>query len=254
MVAIRAALGQSKVSIADSGAFMNRIILSGVVLLTACAQSAPEPARRYIPYDGYGSQMPRVAAGYSVARGERAAEIAVGDIGAALDAFLAPSGNDLILLPNRLDKSRLDFSIDSLAVMDEWLRDIHTINRLQADTGRAGEALLSDGRGDNSVMFAGLYLGEVVRANSSLEWHWQRFDTFVAANPVFTEHYGYESGLDSFVLVGPQGVATPINTALKRILFGKEESLQFIGEFLSQPVDIEAAMSGPDFYGLDAIQ
>ncbi|WP_300378902.1 hypothetical protein [Henriciella sp.] len=172
----------------------------------------------------------------------------------ALDEFLSPAGNSLILLPNRLDKSKLDFSLESLDEMDAWLRDIHTINRLQAEEGKAGESLISDGRGDNSVMFAGLYLGEVIRANSDMDWRWERFDRFISDNPYFTEHYGYEPGLDSFVLVGPQGVATPINTALKRVLFGQEENLHFIGSFLVSPVDLEAATSGYDFYGLDRIR
>ncbi|MGB3624189.1 MAG: hypothetical protein WA989_00075 [Henriciella sp.] len=180
--------------------------------------------------------------------------IEVADIGPSLDQFLSPQGDTLILLPNRLERQQLDFSLESLKVMDRWLKDIHTINRLQAETGRAGEALISDGRGDNSVMFAGLYLGEVIRANSDLSWQWERFDHFIAANPYFVEHYGLDAGLDSFVLVGPQGVATPINTALKRVLFGKEESLHFIGSLLVDPVDLQAAVSGQIFYGLTDIQ
>ena len=233
---------------------MFRLTVASVVFLASCASAPATQKPRYIAYDGYGDGMPTILPSYAVIRSGVADNLAVSDIGEALDEFLAPAGDRLILLPNRLDKSRLDFSLDSLSVMDDWLRDIHTINKLQADSGRAGESLISDGRGDNSVMFAGLYLGEVVRANSSVDWRWERFDRFIDANPAFTEHFGHEAGLDSFVLAGPQGVATPINTALKRVLFGKEENLQFIGEFLSQPVDLEAAMSGPDFYGMDRVQ
>jgi hypothetical protein len=230
------------------------------VFLGACStQAKPEPY--WIPYNGYGQTLPIGAqatvsvfgatAGQTVAS---SSDVAVSDIGPSLDAFLAPSGDELILLPNRLDKRHLDFSLESLKIMDRWLNDIHTINKLQADQGRAGESLVSDGRGDNSVMFAGLYLGEVIRANSSLNWNWQRFDSFLSANPYFVEHYGVEPGLDSFVLVGPQGVATPINTALKRVLMGKEESLHFIGTLLVEPVDLETAVSGQNFYGLSNIR
>lgn len=177
--------------------------------------------------------------------------IEVADIDDALAKFFGPQGHELILLPNRLDRTQLDYSMDSLHVIDRWLLDIHTINQLQGDKGRAGEILVFDGRGDNSVTFAGLYLGQVIRANAEVDWHWQRFDVFLAANPVFAEHYGQESGLDSFVLVGPQGATTPINTALKRVLYGKEESLHFIAQLLSKEVDLDKAMSGQDLLGMD---
>ncbi|MEM5517527.1 hypothetical protein WNY37_11240 [Henriciella sp. AS95] len=239
---------------------MARWFIIIALLLGGCAaEKQPEPY--LIPYNGYGpgaakivrSGQPTGQSGHAPAAWS-AGDVTVSNIDLALDTFLSPAGDELILLPNRLHKSQLDFSLESLKVVDDWLKDIHTINRLQADQGRAGESLISDGRGDNSVMFAGLYLGEVIRANSDLEWTWQRFDTFIAANPYFSEHYGFDPGLDSFVLVGPQGVATPINTALKRVLVGKEESLHFIGMLLMNPVDLESAVSGQNFFGLTDIR
>jgi len=187
----------------------------------------------------------------AMAAGTIAPSVQVADISDALAQFMGPEGSGLILLPNRLDRSKLDYSLSSLHEIDRWLADIHTINKLQADMGHAGEILTFDGRGDNSVIFAGLYLGQVVRANSDLDWQWQRFDTFLQANPVYSEHYGLTPGLDAFVLVGPQGAATPINTALKRVVHGKEESVHFIGNFLINEVDLDAAMSGQNLLGMD---
>lgn len=204
-----------------------------ILMLAACA-STPAPGRAIVS-----------------ANQQAAPAVQVANISDALDRFMSAEGDRLILLPNRLDRSKLDYSMDSLLVIDRWLADIHTINRLQSETGRAGEILVFDGRGDNSVMFAGLYLGQVIRANSELSWQWERFDTFLTANPVFAEHYGRDPGLDTFVLVGPQGAATPINTALKRVLYGKEESVHFIGQWLSKEVDLEKAMSSRDLMGMD---
>ncbi len=236
---------------------MARLWLILGFLLTACATPS-KPTPYYIPYDGYGATAyePGFSRGEVIGRddGVYASSLEVRDIGPALDRFMSPEGDRLILLPNRLDRSKLDFSIESMKTVDSWLKDVHTINRLQASEGKAGESLIADGRGDNTVMFAGLYLGEVIRANSDLDWRWERFDRFMAANPYFTEHYGFDPGLDSFVLVGPQGVATPINTALKRVLNGKEESLHYIATLLVNPVDLEAAVSGQDFYGLTDIR
>ena len=180
-----------------------------------------------------------------------AAAVRVENIASALDRFLSTEGDQLILLPNRLDKTKLDYSMESLHVIDRWLADIHTINRLQSGVGGAGETLVLDGRGDNSVMFAGLYMGQVVRAHSEIPWVWQPFETFLSANPVFAEHYGREAELDTFVLVGPQGAATPINTALKRVVHGKDESVYFIAQLLLKEVDLEKAMSSRDLLGMD---
>tara|TARA_Y100001947_G_scaffold131296_1_gene117201 strand:+ start:2053 stop:2766 length:714 start_codon:yes stop_codon:yes gene_type:complete len=228
----------------------------GCLALASCASPA-KPTPYYIPYDGYGASasFSGFSRGEVIGRddGRYAASLSVSDIGPGLDRFMSPQADGLILLPNRLDRSKLDYSIESLKTIDEWLKDVHTVNRLQAAEGRAGESLIADGRGDNTVTFAGLYLGEVIRANSHLDWRWERFDRFMAANPYFTEHYGFDPGLDSFVLVGPQGVATPINTALKRILNGQEESLHYIGTLLLDPIDLDAAVSGHDFYGLTDI-
>lgn len=212
---------------------MIRVGLSALIFLTAACASATHQGER------------------AIVSADPVAQISVSDIGAALEQFMGEEGDGLILLPNRLDRSQLDYSLESLKSVDRWLADIHTINKLQGDSGKAGEILVFDGRGDNSVIFAGLYLGQVIRANSELNWQWQRFDTFLAANPVFAEHYGRDPGLDTFVLVGPQGAATPINTALKRVLYGKEESVHFIAEWLLTEVDLDAAMSGQNLLGLD---
>ncbi len=219
---------------------MSRFWLLSVVLLASCASlSVPEEAEA-------------VEADIPPALEESAAPaIDVADITEAMSQFMAPDADALILLPNKLDRSKLDFSIESLQEIDSWLANIHTINKIQAGTGRAGEFLMMDGRGDNSVTFAGLYLGQVIRANSELAWKWERFDTFLKANPTFAEHYGRNPGLDSFVLVGPQGVATPINTALKRVIHGKEESVHYIGQLLLNEVDLKQAVSGQNLLGMD---
>jgi hypothetical protein len=172
------------------------------------------------------------------------------DIDQALNAFLAPEGDALILLPHRLDKNKLDFSVESLAEIDDWLQAIHTINRLEAGDGRPGQFFTLDGRGDNSVTFAALYLGEVVRQNSRQVWVWQPFDVFVANNPDHATQLGGDAGFDAYVLVSAQGVATPGNAALKRVLNGPIDSLRYIATFLIVPVDIDAAIRGTDFTAL----
>ncbi|MEM7640529.1 MAG: hypothetical protein AAF269_15845 [Pseudomonadota bacterium] len=217
---------------------LSRFVMGAAAIALAGCASAPAKDRIYLSPNGAVSQPPL-------------GSVDVAGIDDALAQFLSAESDHLILLPNRLDRSQLDFSLESLLVIDKWLADIHTVNRLQSETGKAGESLVMDGRGDNSVILAGLYLGQTIRANSRLNWHWERFDTFLAANPTFAEHYGRAPGLDLFVLAGPQGAATPINTALKRVVHGKEESVHFIGNFLINEVDLDAATTGQDLLGMD---
>ena len=218
---------------------MSRFWFILVVALAGCANTGTSntPATR--------------DSGQAILDGAIAPTVKVADIDDALAQFMGPEGGSLILLSNRFDRSKLDYSIESLLEIDSWLADVHTINKLQAGTGRAGEILMMDGRGDNSVTFAGLYLGQVIRANSDLNWQWERFDTFLQSNPTFAEHYGLNPGLDTFVLVGPQGVATPINTALKRVISGKEESVHYIGQLLMNEIDLEEALSGQNLLDMD---
>jgi len=218
---------------------MSRFWLVLAVLVAGCASNVSEQGT-------YGQSSER-----AVSVEADAPVVTVSDISGALAQFMGPEGDRLLLLPNRLDRSKLDYSVESLKVIDKWLANVHTINKLQAGEGKAGEMLMMDGRGDNSVTFAGLYMGEVVRANSDLDWKWERFDLFLQANPYFAEHYGTAAGLDTFVLVGPQGVATPINTALKRVVQGKEESVHYIATLLMQEVDLREALSGQDLMGFD---
>ncbi|MEM1086486.1 MAG: hypothetical protein AAGH90_02060 [Pseudomonadota bacterium] len=230
---------------------MSRFWLLSVVLLASCANSVtPEtrvvyPDGRIIAPSSDVSAVSQPTFGPARLAGEAA------DIDGALETYLSPEGDRLILLPNRLDKTQLDYSIESLKEIDRWLADIHTVNKLEADVGSAGESLMRDGRGDNSVKFAGMYLGEVIRANSSLTWNWERFDRLLQANPAFAEHYGTDPGFDTFVLVGPQGVATPINTALKRVVHGREESVHYIGTLLLEEIDMQKALSGQNLMDLD---
>ena len=165
------------------------------------------------------------------------------DIGEALDTFLASDGDALLLQPDALDKDKLDFSMESLTAIDSWLNAIYEANRLEAVDSVVGETFMLDGRGDNSVIFAGLYLGEVIRQNAEQDWSWQPFDVFMSNNPAHAEYFGPSAGFDEYVLVSNQGVATPINAALKRVLNGPIDSVHYIATFLSAPIDIDKALT-----------
>lgn len=167
-------------------------------------------------------------------------------IDTTMEDLLGDDRDELLLAADTLNLTRLDYSLESLDHIDEWLEVVHQVNLAEAGMGQAGEALLSGDEGRNTITLAGLYIGETIRRNSDLGWTWTPFDEFIAQNPAFAEHYGEEAGLDTYVLVGEQGAATPINSALKRVIHGKTASVAHLGQFLVAPIDFEKAIEGYD--------
>ena len=167
-------------------------------------------------------------------------------IDTTMEELLGEERGDLLLASEHLDLAKLDYSLESLKEIDAWLEAVHEVNAAEAETGKAGASLKLDGRGRNTVTLAGLYLGETVKRNSDLGWAWVPFDAFIAENPAYAEHYGAEAGLDTYILVGQQGAATPINAALKRIIHGRADSIAYVGKFLATPIDFEKAVEGFD--------
>lgn len=67
-----------------------------------------------------------------------------------------------IVMPERLDRSRLDFSLDSLHVIDEYLNEVH-----DSEQTTVGRSLLT------TIWAAAMYSGEVIRRAAparSYEW------------------------------------------------------------------------------------
>ena len=62
--------------------------------------------------------------------------VQVANIDDALAQFLGEGGADLILLPNRLDRSQLDYSMESLKLVDRWLADADLVTREEFDAAR----------------------------------------------------------------------------------------------------------------------
>lgn len=62
------------------------------------------------------------------------------------------TADEAIVLPGRLDRSRLDFSFDSLHVIDQYLNDVH-----DNDQTAVGLSLLT------TIWATALYVGEIIR-------------------------------------------------------------------------------------------
>ncbi|HKI34163.1 MAG TPA: hypothetical protein VKA46_20085 [Gemmataceae bacterium] len=144
----------------------------------------------------------------------------VNDIFAEFAACFAGTldGDGQIVHPERLNRSRLDHSLLSLKVVDEYLNYLHE-NRPQ-QMGRDWV---------KAVLWGGAYVGEVIRRNAPREYNWVDFDEFIQEYPDTTRLLGEEKQLGFCALLTPGGggFTLPINKMLRFIHDGPEDSVYF---------------------------
>jgi hypothetical protein len=106
-------------------------------------------------------------------------------------------GDGEIAHPERLDRSKLDCSVPSLKVVDNYLTYLHE-NRPE-QMGREWV---------KAVLWGGAYVGEVIRRNASREYNWVDFDEFVREYPDTTRLLGEEKQLGFCALLTAGGAGS----------------------------------------------
>lgn len=113
-----------------------------------------------------------------------------------------------------LDRPRLDFSVDSLRLVDDYLEAVATRDR-------------SDGETQVIVLRSGAYLGEVIRRNSSARvYHWLDYDEALRVDPRVGSFGGKSLALMA-VLWSGTGFTFPLNKVTKFLQNGREDSTHF---------------------------
>ncbi|AXY76596.1 hypothetical protein D3H65_22490 [Paraflavitalea soli] len=85
------------------------------------------------------------------------------------EAFLGNmEGEGDIPSRHKLNVSSLDYSLDSLKEVDRYLEIIYKIG-----IGNSGQEY------QNLVVWAGAYLGEVIRRNATAEYHWVQYEEYM---------------------------------------------------------------------------
>ena len=135
------------------------------------------------------------------------------------DCFVgALEGDGEIVHSDRLERDKLDYSVASLKVVDEYLNYLydHRLPKLGGDWV-------------NALLWGGAYLGQVIRRNAPREYNWVDYDDFIREYPDTTELIGDEKelGVCAFLTPGDGGFNLPINKLIKFINFGPEESVWF---------------------------
>jgi hypothetical protein len=129
-------------------------------------------------------------------------------------------GDTDVLVADRLRRSRLDFSLASLAAVDEWLETL------------ASSCVALDERSAESVIWAGVYVGEVIRRNAKRQWRWMQYEEYMSTRPASEKNLIPYTFGSQFVLVASDSDAMtlPINKVVRRLAEGPEDNIQFYAQ------------------------
>jgi hypothetical protein len=105
-----------------------------------------------------------------------------------------------------LDRQRLDYSVTSLKIVDDYLGTIHS----------ADERQFSDDEYGNAILWAAAYVGEVVRRSARTEYSWSSLDDFARRFPEIASRVPRQE-TTQWVLSEPGGsLLTPIERVMRR--------------------------------------
>jgi hypothetical protein len=118
------------------------------------------------------------------------------------------------------DIQKLDYSIESLKHIDEYLDELH------AQQPDDSELL-------KIVLRCGAYVGEVIRRNASIEYHWLEFSE-AAKISKYVRGIGMQLGVSAVLWARPDNICFPLAKVLKFIENGSEDSTYFFAEVAIQ--------------------
>lgn len=119
-----------------------------------------------------------------------------------------------------LARDKLDYSLESLRRVDEYLVALHE----RADE-LGGRSLF------HTVLWGGAYVGEVIRRNAAVELNWVDYEDHLARHPDHEQLLGPKDVVVYAILVKGRGSFNlPISKVQKCIMNGIEDSVHFHAE------------------------
>ncbi|QQS04115.1 MAG: hypothetical protein IPK50_17725 [Fibrobacterota bacterium] len=132
-------------------------------------------------------------------------------------SFMTQENQKMILKFNQINISKLDFSISSIDEIDLWMNSIWQ-SKSNLNSNLLGETLL----------WAGSYIGEVIRRNSSKQFRWIGYREFIekyGVNNMSIMPYSFEY---QYILDCSSNTASfPFSKVSKYLDNGPEENLKF---------------------------
>jgi hypothetical protein len=126
-------------------------------------------------------------------------------------------GEHEILCPEALNRKALEFSLESLRVVDSWLERLYQEG---ADPGSQEAA--------ESIVWSGAYVGEVIRRNATRRYRWMRYQEYMASQPEGPRKMiPYTFGTQFILTADGSGMTLPINKVCRWLAEGPENNLQY---------------------------
>ena len=126
-------------------------------------------------------------------------------------------GKGDIAFPERLRRAALDYSLDSLHVVDEYLDSLHE-NR----------EVIPDEEWRVTVLRAGAYVGEVLRRETGGRWGWIDYNDYMPDHPELAAIIRDRTAATCAFLTHPQkGVRLPLNKIARYIEEGPENNTHY---------------------------
>lgn len=117
-----------------------------------------------------------------------------------------------------LDASKLDFSVASLAHVDDYLKAMRS-----RKLGETEQAVV--------VLRCGAYVGEVIRRSTG-DVHWLDYDEAVGLDNGIATFGGKSLGLMAILWGGGQRFSFPLAKVMKFLKNGREDSVQFFAQVM----------------------
>ncbi|NAR67127.1 hypothetical protein [Acinetobacter haemolyticus] len=125
--------------------------------------------------------------------------------------------NDPVYQFETLNPKKLDYSIESLKLIDTYLSDLRKTNLDQ----------ISDDQRFKTILRTGAYVGEVIRKNDkNRKWYWVDYETAKEINPDFFKEKAHSIELAA-VLTDGESFIFPLNKVVKFMQNGEEDSVYF---------------------------
>jgi hypothetical protein len=117
----------------------------------------------------------------------------------------------------RLERSALDYTLDSLHALDRYLDHLHKDHERMPSTAI-----------EKTVLWGGAYLGEVIRRQAPVEYNWIDYNDYMPQHPKLLNLIPERTVGTCAFLVGPGACMTmPLNKIARYIFDGPENNTHF---------------------------
>lgn len=121
-----------------------------------------------------------------------------------------------LAFPDRIDRSALDYSLDSLHALDRYLDYLH-----------AHAKWIEGQLYTNTILAAGCYLGEVIRRQAQVEYNWVNYADYFSRRPKLAKLVPEGVGTGAVLVAATGAMTMPLNKIARYIGDGPENNTHF---------------------------